>query len=353
MSTRLCVVGVGAVTPVGLSTLQTCSAIRAGVSAYGESELQLATSDFEPMIAATVPLRPRPGRSKPSGRFSALAKIALAECMRDAALEPSRTALFLGVPEKARVDEFQDWFGDDLYGSLEKRIVRPFHASSALVPHGNASTFAGLARAREVLEQGIVDACVVGGVDSLVNDVDLNRLEGSWRLHREGESTGLVPGEGAAFIAVRSWKRTRENPVLGVIAGLGLDEEGRETTVVSDGHPTGEGLRRAFEKAVLDANMTESAIGLRVSDLNGERYGSMDALLAMSRFYRTFRDGLPIWHPAECVGETGAAAGALLIQVACHAFSRGYSPSNTVMCEASSDSGRRSACVIQSMELAS
>ena len=353
MSTRLCVVSAGAVTPVGLSSLQTCSAIRAGVSAYGESEFQLATSDWEPMLAATVPLRPRPGRSKPSGRFSALARIALSECLQVAALEPSRTALFLGVPENARVDEFRDWFGDDLYDLLEKRIVRPFHASSALLPYGNTSTFAALARARAVLEQGLVDTCVVGGVDSLVNTVDLNRLERAWRLHREGESTGLVPGEGAAFIAVTAEKRTREKAVLGVIAGLGLDTEDPETTVLSDGHPTGAGLQRAFEKAVLDADMTESAIGLRVSDLNGERYGSMDSLLAMSRFYRTIRDGLPIWHPAECVGETGAAAGALLIQVACHAFIGGYSPSNTVMCETSSESGRRSACVIQSTESAS
>jgi 3-oxoacyl-[acyl-carrier-protein] synthase-1 len=73
----------------------------------------------------------------------------------------------------------------------------------------------------------------------------------------------------------------------------------------------------------------------------------MDSLLALSRFYRTDRDGLPIWHPAECVGETGAAVGALLVQIACHAIVRGYSPSTAVMCETSSATGQRAACLVR------
>jgi 3-oxoacyl-[acyl-carrier-protein] synthase-1 len=306
----------------------------------------------ESVVAATVPLKPRPSASKPSGRFSALARIALGECLQSGGLRTARTALLLGVPEPHRIDRFRHWFDEDLVDALRARILPAFHASSAIIQHGNTSVFAGLVKARALLHANVVETCIVGGVDSFVNSADIEEIKRTWRLHREGEANGLVPGEAAAFVAVVQAGRTQGRQPLGVIAGIGLDEEDPETTVLSDGHPTGKGLLRALRKAVHDADVGESIVGLRVSDLNGERYGAMDSMLALSRFYRTHRDGLDIWHPAECVGETGAAVGALLIQLACHAFARGYSPSDTVMCEAASDSGHRAACLVRSVEFA-
>jgi 3-oxoacyl-[acyl-carrier-protein] synthase-1 len=255
--------------------------------------------------------------------------------------------LILGVPEEQRAADLRQWFDQDLYALLQDRVLRHFHASSALLPYGNAAGVAGLQKARDLIDRGDVDACIVGGVDSFVNEVDLARLERTWRLHREGESNGQVPGEAAAFVAVGDARRWADAGGAGIVAGVGISVEESSTTVLSEGHPTGQGLRRALEDAVREAEIDESAVGLRLTDLNGERFGAMDSMLALSRFYRAERDGLPIWHPAECVGETGAAVGALLLQIACHAFARNYAPSATVMCETASDGGHRSACVVK------
>ena len=341
------VIGAGAATPVGLGYSQSCTAIRAGVAAFAESEFFLWTTTREPIVAAAVPLRPTPIESRPVGRLSTLARIALRECLRETSVDSRRTALLLGAPSEQRAQKFREWFDEDLYSGLFSRVVRAFHSASEILPHGNVSVLAGLRRAQDLLDKGIVEQCIVGGVDSLLNPPDLERLEHSWRLHREGESYGLVPGEAAAFVVVAPHGLPQRSPVVGTILGIGAGRESAEHCALSNGHPTGMGLEQALSAAITDAGLPEAAVGLRVSDLNGERYGAMDSLLAMSRFYRSDRNGLPIWHPAECTGETGAASGAILIQVACHALSCGYAPATHVMCELSSDEGHRAACVIQ------
>jgi 3-oxoacyl-[acyl-carrier-protein] synthase-1 len=118
--------------------------------------------------------------------------------------------------------------------------------------------------------------------------------------------------------------------------------------VLSDGHPTGDGLRRALQAALLDGEISERDIVFRVSDLNGEQYRGIESMLAASRVYRTHRDDIPVWLPAASVGETGAAAGAFLILLAALGLSQGHAPGPLLMCEASSDSGLRAGCVIRS-----
>lgn len=345
MGSGLAILAAGAITPVGLTAAQTCAAIRAGISAYYESDFLLQGSDWEHVIAANVPLSPRPIDSKPNGRLMALAQPALEQCIAQCGFIPHETALLVGIPERDRLDLFERWFSQNLEASLQRNLLAQFHATSQLFALGNVSVAVALRHASQLITQGAVRQCIVGGVDSLVNEADIARLERTWRLHREAESQGLVPGEGATFLAVSAAPQSKG---LCHISGIGIDQEGAASTVLSDGHPTGKGLERALRKAVDDAGVCESAIGLRISDLNGERYGAMDSMLALSRFYRTDRAGLPIWHPAECIGEAGAATGALLIQMAMRALTHGYAPEGAiVMCEFSSESGLRGACVIQ------
>lgn len=351
MSAPLVVICSGALTAVGLSSMQTCVAVRAGISAYQESGYLLETAEWERIVAAIVPLRPTPTRAKPCGRFAALTRLALAECLAGTRIDAAETALFLGLPEGHRLDRFKQWFGEDLLTTIQEGIARGFHPMSQVLPYGNAAVFSGLLKARDLLRRGSVRWCVVGGVDSFLNTADLNRFEHGWRLNREGEAQGLVPGEGAAFVVVTTTDHIGDRPPLGIIAGVGIAEEVADTTVLSDGHPTGKGLQLALAAAVSDAGIHESEIGLRVSDLNGERYGAFDSMLAVSRFYRTNRDGLPIWHPAESFGETGAAVGALLLVIALDGISRAYAPASTVMCEVSSEAGLRGACLLRGVTL--
>jgi 3-oxoacyl-(acyl-carrier-protein) synthase len=140
------------------------------------------------------------------------------------------------------------------------------------------------------------------------------------------------------------WNRTANT--RGEILGVGMANEDSSVTVISDGHPTGRGLQRALEATIRDANIDESRIEFRVSDQNGEAYHSIEATLALSRFYRTHRDECPLWVPAASVGEIGAAVGPLLVMMAAIAMEKGYAPGTLAICEASSDEGLRAGCLV-------
>jgi 3-oxoacyl-[acyl-carrier-protein] synthase-1 len=134
------------------------------------------------------------------------------------------------------------------------------------------------------------------------------------------------------------------------IMGVGLTTEDSQSTVLSDGHPTGRALERALRAAVLDADVAEERIELRVSDLNGETYRADESLFASIRFYRTYRPHLAIWHPADCVGDMGAASGSILLILSWAGLGRGYAPGLVAMCESSSDAGQRAGCIVARLE---
>lgn len=350
MTATLRVVAMGALTAVGLTSAQTCAAVRAGISAVAASDFLLQSADWERVLAASTALRPRASDSNPVRRALALARFAIEECLESAALAPRRTALLLGVPEPERLDRWHGWYGEDLHVVFGAELLPRFHASSRLLAHGHASALIGLKIARELLEAGTVDVCLVGGTDSMLNSADLDGLEKGWRLHRSGEPNGLVPGEGAALVglarAAQTGTRHAAYPAVEIL-GIGLDAEESATSQASGGQPTGAGMVRALRKSLQEAQLPEGSVGLRITDVNGERYRAMDAFLAVSRYYRTHREGLPLWHPAENIGDIGAAVGGLLLQIASRALVRGYAPAQTVMCEASSDSGLRAACLVR------
>ena len=345
MTGSLVVLNSGTLTAVGLTTAQTCAAIRAGITGFAESGFFFRTVELEEVIAATVPLRPKPTKGKAFGRLVAMATVALRECISDCPVDPSRLALLLGVRESYRRDQDGDWDEQMLTDAISRELNVTFHPSSRCNPDGNAASIRAIVEARSLLETGAVDGCVIGGVDSFLNELDIDRLEAAYRLNREGED-GMIPGEGAAFLLVTAEEFARGRPVLGRILGFGIADENPDTVLISDGHPTGRGLQQALTKASDDAGLPESAIDWRVSDLNGERYRTIDNLLAVSRFYRSPREIPDIWHPAECVGEIGAAIGALLITVSLTALENGYAPGDIAMCEASSDAGLRAACLV-------
>ncbi|MCA1685381.1 MAG: hypothetical protein LC745_05245 [Planctomycetia bacterium] len=344
MSRPLCIVGSGAVTPVGLSAAQTCAAMRAALSNFAETGF--SHEDLEPVIGAAIPFRPLPTQARPFGRLVAIASRAVQECVTSAGIEPARTALLLGVREPYRVDPLRDWSNEGLLRAIEGRLQTRFHGESRVIPEGKAAAFRGVKLSQDLLTSGSAEATILGGVDSLLNQPDLDRFEANFRIKRPGLPRGLIPGEGACFLAVTTRELTRDRVVHGGVLGVGLAEEDPAFTVLSDGHPTGKGLRKALTAAILDADVPESRIDFRISDLSGEEYATIDSLIASTRFYRTRREHAVCWYPASSLGEIGAAFGALSVLAATLGWAKGYAPGPLVMCEASSDGGLRGGCLV-------
>ena len=336
------IISTGIVCAVGLSSEAAYTAIRANVSGYAETDQVLGGLGFEPIIGASVPLRPPPKPGQELPRLERLAELALEECLLAAEIDASRTALLLGFAEPHR------GLPGDRSGELLSRLCTRFglNADSRVLAVGNVAAFAGLELARQLLATGRTTHCIVGGVDSLLNERDIGRLTKSFRLGTESNGQGVVPGEAAAFVVVARWPGARGS--LATVVGVGSGRESDQSSVLSSGHPTGRGLIAAWSAAVGDAGAHERDVVLRVSDMTGERYAGIDSMLAVSRFFRSDRDGLPILHPAENVGGTGAAAGGLSLAVTALGLSRDLLASDgLVLCEGSSEDGQRGAALLR------
>jgi 3-oxoacyl-[acyl-carrier-protein] synthase I len=348
MKNSLSIMGFGAITPVGLTAWQTCAAIRAALSRFSETGFEHKPT-IEPVIGAEVPLYPPAVRGFTFSRLVAMAAQAIRECCNNYSIDPLRTALLMGIRESYRAPEFSSWTPQSLRYAVEKELGIQFNSASLVLEGGNTAVFQGLDVARQLLNSGKVEACIVGGVDSYLNSVDLQRFGLAYRLKRQDVTQGFIPGEAAAFIVVSNRKRVQQQIAKGYIFGLGLAKEDETVTVLSDGFPTGKGMQSAFESALRDAEIGESKIQLRVSDLNGEHYRSVDSMLAVSRCYRSHRDYFATCLPASSVGEVGAAVGALMIIVAIVSMLKGYAPGTLALCDASADVGQRAACVVASL----
>ena len=211
-----------------------------------------------------------------------------------------------------------------------------------MIEHGHAGVFSAIAVARRLLEQRSVNHCLVGGVDSLVNPADAERLSAAGRLHDTDNPQGAIPGEGAAFWLLAA--NDARGSAIAQLAGVGIAQEADHA--LGERFAVGNGLRSALTAAINDAACEESQIDFRISDMNGERYHAWDSNLAAMRFYRTRREHFPVWYPAASTGDLGAAAGALDVVVAANAIARGFAPGPIAMCEGSSDDGLRAACVV-------
>jgi 3-oxoacyl-[acyl-carrier-protein] synthase-1 len=83
----------------------------------------------------------------------------------------------------------------------------------------------------------------------------------------------------------------------------------------------------------------------RITDVSGEQYYFKEAALALSRILRQRKEEFDIWHPAECIGESGAVAGVAVMAVASAACRKGYAPGPSILAHGANDAGRRAAAV--------
>ena len=180
---------------------------------------------------------------------------------------------------------------------------------------------------------------MVGGVDSLINSHDIQRMREAGRMIEPDLPQGLIPGEGSAFLLVTQRGRC-PNPVATLFGASSAQEADSEPSLLA-----GARLVTALRAAVEDAAVPESNVSFRVSSVNGERYAVWESMFSSTRFYRTRRERLTTWYPASSVGEIGAASGVLLVLKAL-AIGGGYAPGPYSMCESASETGLRAACLI-------
>ncbi|MBS0172844.1 MAG: HEAT repeat domain-containing protein, partial [Nitrospira sp.] len=338
----LLVHAVGAVTPVGLDAGQTCASLRAALSGV-EARIAQAPPN-EPLLAAEVPARAELKRH-PDRWFVHLAVRALRECLADFDGDISRLAFVLSVPEIFRAHPaITDQTGQALASRIVGTVGLRFSPHSCVLTMGNAAAAVGLKRVDDLLTRGDIDGAIVGGVDSLLADADLDRLRDAGRLYLPGHPFGVIPGEGAAFLLIGGSSRPLNVRPLAVIRGIGLAEE--TDSASGTRYSVGIAMRNALDAALVSAGEREGAVGWRITDVNGERYRTWESSALLARYYRSWRDGLPCMHLPAATGDLGAATQVLQLVFGAIAMQRGYAPAALAVCEAGSEEGLRGVCVI-------
>jgi 3-oxoacyl-[acyl-carrier-protein] synthase-1 len=149
-----------------------------------------------------------------------------------------------------------------------------------------------------------------------------------------------MPGEAAGALLVTA----PQAACLALCTGVGF---AAEKATVESGEPLrGDGLADAIRAAADDAGSSVHQFDFRMCDVSGEQYYFKEAALALARLIREPKEKAELWHPADCIGEVGAAAGPVALALAAIAYSKGYAPGPTLLCHFSDDAGQRAAALI-------
>ncbi len=342
---------VGVATPVGLSIEHTAAAFRAGLSALKQSAV--LNRKLRPMTMALVPeehvpaictsvATGAPELTARQARVLRLAHLGL-EDLQSRGADLEGVPLILAVPEQ--LPGHSKPVHDDLLEHLQEQSGMTFDlAHSHLHAYGRAGGASALYSAMKLLESGQVDRILVGGVDSYLDLRLLASLDAENRILASGVADGFAPGEGSGFVLLT----TSGEPFLDSTVRIQVASPGcsRETGHrYSEEAYRGDGLAEAFRKAFEHA--PPEAVRTLVSSLNGESFGAREFAVASTRNRGRIDPDCQVLHPAQCVGDLGAAFFPVALGIAAMGLLKGNSP-GPILVYASSEAYQRGAVVLSS-----
>lgn len=356
-SPRLYIAGMGMITPVGANTAMTAAAVRAGISAYAETDY----TDLNglPITMASVPdivldeLEADIGEGDVYDachfRVIKMAIIALREAVaKQSAHEP--VPFLLAMPEVTTTGEQEDTDSlVPLYKTLEQNC-KPWISTSKSrsIYSGRAAGMVAINYAFRYLYESQDNFVLVGGSDSHKDIYRLNQLSEDNRLLVRGSPDSFVPGEAACFLLLTRYPELAFNQ-NGSIVALHPPGIADETGHFGNDEPyRGEGLDQAFKKALNDHKHGE--INSIYCSMNGENHWAKEYGVAYMRNKSAFLDSVNIQHPADIFGDTGAATSALLIGLAAmNLFNNPVAKRHLVY--SSSDTAKRGAIVLEKIAM--
>jgi 3-oxoacyl-[acyl-carrier-protein] synthase I len=326
----------GLVTSVGLGAPASCAAMRAKIS--NPSETRFISSVGEWILAHQVTLE-KPWRGM--RRLERMAAMAVQEAMAEVPTAKwGGIPLLLCVAERERPGRMEA-LDDKLLVDIMRAMDVRFAPASSVIGQGRVSVAVALAHARVLVRQGF-EHVLIAATDSLLSWPTLRHYEQCDRLLTQANSNGFMPGEGAGALLVG--RHSGEGERL-FCSGIGFGIEGSH--VDSDQPLRADGLTFAIRNALAEAGCEMDDMDYRITDLSGEQYYFKEAALALSRTLRRRKEEFELWHPAECVGEAGAMAGAAVVALADAACRKGYTKGHNILAHMAGDTGQRAALVLR------
>jgi 3-oxoacyl-[acyl-carrier-protein] synthase-1 len=337
------IVGMGMITAVGLNVAQSAASVRAGTDRFTETSIY--DKRFQPFVMSILPddvlpplspeLEKVVGLTSRQIRMLRLAAPALQETVEGVSGLKS-IPLYLGGAEPLtdRPAPVAELFLKHL--SIQAEVEFDLAASRVFLD-GRAAGLVALKEAMEALATGKAESVLVGGVDTFLDLYLLGTLDMENRILGPGIMDGFIPGEGAAFLLLTKQNRaaTLGKPALGSLSPVSMGFE--DGHLYSEQPYRGDGLAGAFTGFFGAGNVTEPIREL-YSAMNGENHWAKELGVAFIRNSAAFDPSYGMHHPADCIGDTGAASGIILTIIAATGIYRGYRRSPALV-SCSSDRG--------------
>lgn len=338
------ITAVSAITPIGNTAYASTAAVRAGISQLQEADEYF---DIEGNSIQSASIEAINDFAEPIDRLTDIAEKCISRLIDHIhnSLKGRKCCLFFCAPSEERDGALFDVAEDDLPQKIIEQI-RPHVAEMdiRILKQGNPAAFYALHHANKIIENDPAVACIIVGVDSLLNDDFLDWAEEDERLRSESEGRhqGFAPGEGCCVLLIENNGFVNgKRPVLAHIDGIGLSNE---PAPITSGKPSfANGLTQACLQAMENAQTNADEIKNVLCDLDGEFYRAKEWGFTDIRCFGKIDPPRKLYHPAEYYGSVGAASAALLLCIV--ASSRGWMDGhNLIFC--SDDHGTRGAAIL-------
>jgi 3-oxoacyl-[acyl-carrier-protein] synthase-1 len=333
------------ISAVGLSAPEVAASVRAGTMRLTESTIM--DKRFKPFTLSEVPEDGLPplneelalrGLTSREMRMLRLAEVPLRECLATLPNGAAAPPVIVALPE---LETTRPLNGDQFLDALALQVGGFDRAKSEAALRGRAGGLLAITRAAAWLDAG-APFVIAGGVDTYRDLYVLGTLDMEQRVKSAANLDGFIPGEGAAFMLLT--RRTNASSAgvkpIAAIGGIGGSVEIGH--LYSDQPYRGDGLAALFATTLANG---AGPIAEVYSSMNGESHWAKEWGVAFMRSRPRFAENHGMHHPADCHGDTGAAAGPLMIGLAALGISDGYRRSPCLV-YGSSDRGERAALVV-------
>ena len=231
-----------------------------------------------------------------------------------------------GVTPRPAIDRFMSGFPAHI---LARALG--FNAGSFALDAACASSLYAVKLACDHLHERRADLMLAGGInrsDDLIIHIGFCSLQAMSQTGRSRpfhkEADGLVPAEGAGFLVLKRLEDAvrDEDPIQGVIRGIGLSNDGRGHGLLV---PSEAGQVRALEKAYKNAGLSPSDISLVECHATGTPVGDEIELRSMSRIFEGCAQ-VPIGTIKSNMGHPITASGVAGLIKILHAFKHQVRP---------------------------
>lgn len=339
MRVALHVAGVGMVTAVGDDTNSTIVALAAGARRIRRAQTVDAAGE-RITGAFAFPVR---ADHEGIARASVLAWPAIMECMDGLAAPRGPSAVLVCTPlpwgprsgkEGSTSTSAHDAWPvvlDALALEIEARGVTVPESLRILVRRGHASGILALRTAAQLFERGQAAQAFIVGLDTHGEPATLEHLDKLGLLRSRRTPKGFVPGEAASVVCVRPANGREKGPS---VRSLAVEVETRSP-------PETRSMIATIEQA-LDAWGGDAAqISAVAIDLNGEEDRQREWCAAATQTLYKKHATPVIVHPADRIGDVGAASVPLLVGLVVSA-----QPTGPTLVVASSRDGLRGAAIV-------